>query len=114
MWGFTWYCKEYEKPFKILWSKDDISVRKNYVYPTLDDSSLISIITQVKEKKIKIKRDIGIISFNESPLKEIIEVGITTISTNFSMMGKKLAVMIEYNNRTLIENEIKLINRKSI
>tara|TARA_B100001248_G_scaffold195493_1_gene150238 strand:+ start:19 stop:171 length:153 start_codon:yes stop_codon:yes gene_type:complete len=46
--------------------------------------------------------------------KKIIEVGITTISTNFSMMGKKLAVMIEYNNRTLIENEIKLINRKSI
>ena len=81
---------------------------------TLDDSSLISIIKQVKEKKIKIKRDIGIISFNESPLKEIIEGGITTISTNFSMMGKKLAEMIESNSRTLIENEIKLITRNSI
>ena len=56
---------------------------------TLDDSSLISIIQQVKEKKFRIKRDIGIISFDESPLNEIIEVGITTISNNFSMMGKK-------------------------
>lgn len=112
--GFTRYCKEYEKPFKILHSKDDINIRKNYVYMTLDDSSLISIIKQVKEKKIKIKKDIGIISFNESPLKEIIEGGITTISTNFSMMGKKLAEMIESNNRTLIENEIKLISRNSI
>ena len=81
---------------------------------TLDDSSLITIIKQLKEKKFKIKRDIGIISFNESPLKEIIEGGITTISTNFSMMGKKLAAMIESNNRTLIENEIKLISRNSI
>lgn len=112
--GFTRYCKEYEKPFKILHSKDDINIRKNYVYMTLDDSSLISIIKQVKEKKIKIKKDIGIISFNESPLKEIIEGGITTISTNFSMMGEKLAEMIESNNRTLIENEIKLISRNSI
>ena len=33
---------------------------------TLDDSSLITIIKQLKEKKFKIKRDIGIISFNES------------------------------------------------
>ena len=112
--GFTRYCKEYEKPFKILHSKDDINIRKNYVYMTLDDSSLISIIKQVKEKKFIIKRDIGIISFNESPLKEIIEGGITTISTDFSMMGKKLAVMIESNNRTLIENKIKLISRNSI
>lgn len=112
--GFTRYCKEYDKPFKILHSKDDINIRKNYVYMTLDDSSLISIIKQVKEKKFKIKRDIGIISFNESPLKEIIEGGITTISTNFSMMGKKLALMIESNNRTSIENEIKLISRNSI
>jgi len=67
LWGFIRYCKEYEKPFKILYIKDDISVRKNYVYIALDDSSLISIIKQVKEKKFKIKRDIGIISFNESP-----------------------------------------------
>jgi DNA-binding transcriptional regulator YhcF (GntR family) len=112
--GFTRYCKKYEKPFKILHSKDDINIRKNYVYMTLDDSSLISIIKQVKEKKFIIKREIGLISFNESPLKEIIEGGITTISTDFSMMGKKLAVMIESNNRTLIENEIKLISRNSI
>lgn len=112
--GFTRYCNEYEKPFKILHSKDDINIRKNYVYMTLDDSSLITIIKQLKEKKFKIKRDIGIISFNESPLKEIIEGGITTISTNFSMMGKKLAVMIESNIRILIENEIKIINRNSI
>ena len=89
-------------------------MRKNHVYIALDDSSLISIIKKVKEKKFKIKRDIGIISFNESPLKEIIEGGITTISTNFSMMWKKLAAMIESNNRTLIENEIKLISRNSI
>ena len=112
--GFTRYCKEYEKQFKILHSKDDINIRKNYVYMTLDDSSLISIIKQVKEKKFIIKREIGLISFNESPLKEIIEGGITTISTNFSMMGKKLAEMIESNNRILIENEIKIISRNSI
>ena len=46
--------------------------------------------------------------------KKIIEVGITTISTNFSTMGKKLEVMIESSNWTLIENEIKLISRNSI
>ncbi|GIR18390.1 MAG: hypothetical protein CM15mP32_5770 [Flavobacteriaceae bacterium] len=53
--GIHKYCNEYEKPFKILYIKDDISVRKNHVYIALDDSSLISIIKKVKEKNLKLK-----------------------------------------------------------
>jgi DNA-binding LacI/PurR family transcriptional regulator len=35
--------------------------------------------------------DIGIIAYNDTPMKEIAANGITTISVDFSEMGKKAA-----------------------
>jgi DNA-binding LacI/PurR family transcriptional regulator len=37
---------------------------------------------------------VGVISYNETPLKKIILNGITTISTDFEIMGKKTAELI--------------------
>ena len=42
---------------------------------------------------------IGIISYNETPLKKVVENGITTISTDFKAMGKLLANMILENKK---------------
>ena len=79
-----------------------------------DDRNLIRIIKKTKELRFKIAQDIGIISYNDTLLKEIVENGITTISTDFRAMGKKLASMILNNEREKIENENKLIIRNSI
>lgn len=39
-------------------------------------------------------KDVGVISYNETSLKKIILNGITTISTDFEMMGRKAAQLI--------------------
>jgi DNA-binding LacI/PurR family transcriptional regulator len=39
-------------------------------------------------------KDVGVISYNETPLKKIILSGITTISTDFEMMGRRVAEVI--------------------
>jgi len=39
-------------------------------------------------------KHVGVISYNETPLKKIILNGITTISTDFQMMGEKTAALI--------------------
>ena len=43
---------------------------------------------------LKVGKDVGVISYNESPMKKIILNGITTISTDFEMMGMKAAQLI--------------------
>jgi len=58
--------------------------------------------------------EIGIISYNDTLLKEIVEGGITTISTDFNAMGKRLAEMILNNENLKIENPNRLIVRRSI
>ena len=63
---------------------------------------------------IKTAKDIGIISYNDTLLKEIVEGGITTISTNFNLMGERLAEMILNNEFAQVENPNSLILRKSL
>ena len=55
---------------------------------------LVYLVKETKSRFYKIGKDLGIISFNDSPLKEIVADGITTISTDFAAMGKVLARMI--------------------
>ena len=72
------------------------------------------MIEQAKRQKLQLGVDYGIISYNETPLKKLVENGITTISTDFETMGKTLAEMILKNSITQIENPSRIIMRNSI
>ncbi|HWZ02195.1 MAG TPA: GntR family transcriptional regulator [Mucilaginibacter sp.] len=62
------------------------SVEKGKVYFTLDNFALWQIMRDCKTKKLKPGKDLGVLSHNDEPAKEII--GITTFSADFSNMGK--------------------------
>jgi len=77
------------------------------------DEGLIQLIRYAKELKLKIGKDIGIISYNESPINEIILDGLTTISTDFKQMGELAAKMILEKNPRKIKCDFKLIKRNT-
>ncbi|MEP7255899.1 MAG: substrate-binding domain-containing protein [Ferruginibacter sp.] len=52
------------------------------------------LIEKILETGLKVGKDVGVISYNETSLKKIILKGITTISTDFQMMGEKTAELI--------------------
>jgi DNA-binding LacI/PurR family transcriptional regulator len=82
-------------------------------YITVEDTDMASIIRATRQKKWKIGKDIGILSYNETTLKSIISDGISTISTDFSLMGKQMAEMVLNREQKTIENKFNMIDRKS-
>lgn len=112
--GFLKFCETAEIPYQILNSFETESIQKKEVYFVLEDKPLIQIIKQMKAKEYEFIKDIGMISYNDSLLKEVIEGGITTISTDFKLMGKQLAEMIKNNAPKRIANTSQLRLRKSI
>ena len=70
----------------------------------LDDKSLLRIIKKMKSQNMTLVNDIGVISYNDTLLKEIVEGGITTITTDFNEMGKRLAKMILNKEQDKVEN----------
>jgi DNA-binding LacI/PurR family transcriptional regulator len=59
-------------------------------------------------------QDIGIISYNDTPLEEILAGGITTLSADFTQMGKTTAALIKQQAIDTVENPWKLTIRKSL
>lgn len=112
--GFTSFCADHQISYIVLESLKDCLPRKGEIYVVLDDKNLIRIIKKIKEQSLEIASDIGIISYNDTLLKEVVAEGITTISTDFTQMGATLAAMIVQNSQQKIENPSKLILRKSL
>lgn len=112
--GFFDFCNEHEMESEIISDSDNRELKKGEVYLIPEDRDLIQIIKKMKEQQFIIAEDIGIISYNDTLLKEIVEGGITTISTDFNEMGEKLAEIIFNKEFSQIENTNNLIVRNSI
>lgn len=112
--GFKKYCNENNFNYEVISGMKDREVSKNEIYLIPDDRSLILAIKKIKLKKLNIGNNIGIISYNETLLKEIVADGITTISTDFKYMGERLAEMVTNKEKVKIENPSAVIIRNSL
>lgn len=112
--GFVSFCQKNNISFSVIDSLENKDLSKNELYIIPDDKSLLKIIKRIKRQNLKLAKDIGIISYNDTLLKEIVEGGITTISTDFKHMGERLAEMIINNENTKVENPNNLILRNSL
>jgi DNA-binding transcriptional regulator YhcF (GntR family) len=68
------------------------TLEKGKVYFTLDNFALFEMLKECKTRKLKSGKDLGILSHNDEPAKELI--GITTYSADFSLMGRKAGAFV--------------------
>ncbi|HSH19424.1 MAG TPA: winged helix-turn-helix domain-containing protein [Draconibacterium sp.] len=112
--GFEKFCSQYFIPFEVVDSLNNIEIIKNNLYLLIDDQDLIKVLRMCKLRNWEPGQEVGVISYNESPLKEVIRDGITVISCNFNTMAAEMAEFIR--NRKTIQKiiPIKLIKRNSL
>lgn len=112
--GFERFCKKFNLKHEVLSEITNLNMKSNQAYITPDDKDLLNIIKIAKEKQLTIQKDYGILSYNDTLLKELVEGGISTISTDFNKMGELLAQMIREKERVSIENPSHIIIRNSL
>ncbi len=64
---------------------------KDHAFLVVDDKHLIEVVKRTRESGLRTGTDVGIISFNDYPMKEVLEGGITVISPDFYEMAKQIA-----------------------
>lgn len=92
--GFYRFCQQYAFAHKVLHNIKDEEINKGEVYINLMEDDLVTLIERLIVLKLKIGKDVGVISYNETPLKKIILDGITTISTDFTSLGTQAAEFV--------------------
>jgi DNA-binding LacI/PurR family transcriptional regulator len=92
----------------------DTPVNKGDVFIVIEETDLANLIKICLSRKLEPGKDIGIISYNETPLKEVLLNGITVLSTDHVKMGEAAADLIVNNSRENIKNPFVLIKRGSL
>lgn len=69
-------------------------LNRRTIYICLNDADLWPLLRDSSRNGLKIAKDIGVLSFNDHIVKEITFGGITTISTDFNLMGKSVAQLV--------------------
>ncbi|UYQ95330.1 GntR family transcriptional regulator [Chitinophaga horti] len=112
--GFSQFCQNYAFNFKIVSEVEDELISRGDVYINLRENDLVVLIEKVIDLNLSIGKDVGIISYNETPLKKLILNGLTTISTDFRLMGELAAKMVLEGTKAQIEVPFYLTMRPSL
>ncbi|NMH24817.1 GntR family transcriptional regulator [Flavobacterium solisilvae] len=112
--GFRLFCTQNNFNHQVITSFEEQIIHKGDVFIIPTDRHLVDVIEQSKKQNLQIGKDFGIISYNDTPLKKVVENGITTISTDFKIMGKTLAEMLLHSKKEQIKNPSDLIIRHSL
>ncbi|MDX2191360.1 MAG: GntR family transcriptional regulator [Bacteroidota bacterium] len=112
--GFNKFCDQYNIKYSFENDLKPDLVQKGKCFIIYNDNDLIELIKTCRSKQLELGKDIGLISYDDTPMKEILEGGISVISTDFALLGKNAALMIKNKTKGRIENPGSLILRKSL
>ena len=113
LFGFRKFCVEHKLDFEILDKVyDDMILKKGEWVITIEESDLVTLMKQLREDEYQIGKDIGVISYNDTPLKELL--GINVISTDFKAMGKYAANTILNKKKGKTKVPFNFIDRDSL
>jgi DNA-binding transcriptional regulator YhcF (GntR family) len=112
--GYKRFCNQYAFNYKVVHNIANEPIKEGEAYINLMEDDLVILIEKILATKMKVGKHVGVISYNETPLKKIILNGITTISTDFQMMGEKAAQLVLEHSTQHVEIPFELTMRASL
>ncbi|WP_026712726.1 GntR family transcriptional regulator [Flavobacterium daejeonense] len=111
---FKNFCNDFNFKYKISTNPKDFTIEKGIAYISVSDRILGNFLEQCREKNLEPGKDVGFLSYNETPMKKFIYKGISVITTDFEALGSKSAEFISNEEPMQLYIPTKLILRESL
>lgn len=110
------FCKDYSFEYNLISDEkiDEQDIREQTAYLIVRHSDLIEFTKICRKKGLLMGKDVGVVTFNDAPMLEIIENGITSISTDFQQMGRLASDFITTKQKIQTYIPTQLIVRGSL
>jgi DNA-binding transcriptional regulator YhcF (GntR family) len=112
--GLRKFCKANKIPLQMIERWNGAQIIRKEAYLVFSDLDLVRCVKQIVSRRWEAGVDIGIISYDDTPLKEILLDGVTVISTDFEAMGRTAAAMITGTVTGDIANPSRMIIRNTL
>lgn len=108
------FCGDHNIDYAMIYSWQQEEITPGTVYFIVDDHDLIYVIEQCNARNYVLGQDVGLLSYNETPIKRVLLDGITVISTDFIRLGTRAAEYIHSPQKTHEIIPTRLIIRNSL
>ncbi len=112
--GFERICADIGVDYEVVEKLSSSRIKRKQAWFVIEDNDLVDMVEIAQNRQWKIGKDLGIISYNDTAIKRIAAGGITTLSTDFSDMGKMIMKMIISGKDSQLRSRGKIIERGSI
>ena len=89
------FCEKNKIGFRRVAQLKDWEIEKGRAYFVIRDTDLVQVIKTCRTKYFELGKDVGVLSYNDTPMKQIVGGGITVISIDFELMGKRAAEFVK-------------------
>ncbi|XCF07422.1 GntR family transcriptional regulator [Tamlana crocina] len=94
---FKKFCEAHQFKSSVVTDPEAFVVSKGKAYISVSDRILGTFLEQCRNKNFEPGKDVGFLSYNETPMKPFIYKGISVVSTNFKAMGAQAASFVTKN-----------------
>ncbi len=112
--SFKKFCADFHFEYDIITDAKKFNIEKGIAYISVSDRILGHFLEQCKERNLEPGKDVGFLSYNETPMKKFIYKGISVISTDFKEIGTKAATFITTDEPVQKYVSTSLIVRESL
>lgn len=111
---FKKFARENMLESEVVKSLRRIRLEKETAYLIIQQKDLVELVKRCRSEALVLGKDVGLVAYNDSPMYEIIDKGITVISTDFAAMGQKAAAFLKTREKVREVIPARMIVRGSL
>ncbi len=113
--GFQTWSESVTQSTEILTTdQSPDQLEKGTAYVCVTDRQLVQLVKNARDQNFELGRDIGLVAYNDSVLKEVLANGITVITTAHRRMGTRAAELLRNNISAHERVPFRLIRRATL
>ncbi|UHG93076.1 GntR family transcriptional regulator [Spirosoma oryzicola] len=112
--GFNRFGQIHDFPVRIVDTYSADLVKEGEAFLLFADRDLVSFLKDIDQLKLELGKQVGLLSYDDTPMKEILAGGISVISTDFALMGKTAGQLLADRQRDKVANPGGLTLRNSL
>lgn len=111
---FQKFCLDNDVNGEMLYDAEALNPQQGDLYFLVSDRTLAMLLDLAQQRNLALGNTLGIISYNDTPMKKYVKEGVTVISTNFTQMGELAAQFVVTGQRMQNYVPTELIIRASL
>ncbi|WP_396600601.1 GntR family transcriptional regulator [Algibacter sp. R77976] len=111
---FKKFCAKHNLNYKVIKNSKEFKIKKGHAYISVNDRMLYELLDQCIMYNFSLGKDVGVLSYNETPIKRLTYKGISVVSVDFKEFGAKAAEFITSDNQIHTYLPTSLIIRESL